>query len=165
MIFRLQISIFPTLLPSSQPYGFSTTVLLLPASAESFVQLDEASVFIAARRCERQFCTVKRPLSVEHFEIGRGATFIAKSGNADGFLQISHTILLAHSHLMKFFITDERVGNIPKGFLDRLLVCDESLFVFRLGQMQIPFQRASGKDRLTNPRAIRPDAQLRRHKV
>ncbi len=62
------------------------TILLLPASAERFVQLDEASVFIAPRGCKRQFCTVKRPLSVEHFEIGRCAAFVAKGGNADRLL-------------------------------------------------------------------------------
>src|SRR5580700_10598363 len=112
-------------------------VLLLPASAERLVELDEASVFVSPRGCERQFCPVKRPLSVEHFEIGRCAAFVAQGGNADGFLQISDTILLAHSHLMKLFVTDERVGNISESLLDRFSVCDESLLVFRLGQVQV----------------------------
>jgi hypothetical protein len=125
--------------------------LLLPAAAERFIQLHQASVFIAARSSKRQFCAVERALSIQHFEISRRAAFVAKRGNADGFLQISDTILLAHSHLMKFFITNQRIGNISKGLLDRLLVCDESLFVFRLSQMQVAFQRTSGENRLASP--------------
>jgi hypothetical protein len=39
--------------------GNSSTILLLPSSAERFIQLDEASVFIAARGGERQFCAVE----------------------------------------------------------------------------------------------------------
>jgi hypothetical protein len=73
------------------------TILLLPASAKRFIQLDQASVFIGPRRCERQFGAVKRPLSVEYFEVCRRAAFVAKRGNADGFLEISDTILLSHS--------------------------------------------------------------------
>ena len=132
--------------------------LLLPASAERFVHLDETSVFVAPRGCERQFCAVKRPLSIKDFEIGRCAAFIAKGGNADGFFQIGDTILLAYSHLMKFFVPDERVGNISKGSLDRLSVCDEILLVFRLGEMQVALQRTSREDRLAYLRAIGPDA-------
>jgi len=71
-------------------YWYWPTILLLPASAERFVQLDEASVFIAPRGCKRQFRTVKRPLSVEHFEIGRCAAFVAQGGNADRLLQVRH---------------------------------------------------------------------------
>src|SRR5580692_7501161 len=141
------------------------TILLLPASAERFVQLDEASVFIAPRGCKRQFRAVKRPLSVEHFEIGRCAAFVAKGGNADRLLQVRHCILLACPDLMKFFVTDERIGNISKGLLDRLSVCDQSLLVFRLSQMQIAFQRASRENRLAHLRAVRPQAKLCRHQV
>jgi Bacterial HORMA domain family 1 len=32
---------------------YESAILLLPASAERFIQLDEASVFVASRRCER----------------------------------------------------------------------------------------------------------------
>ncbi len=122
-------------------------------------------IFIAPRGCERQFCAVKRPLSVEYFEIGRCAAFVAKGGNADGFLQIGDRILLARPDLMKFLVTDERVRNVSKSVLDRFPVADQSLLVFGLSQMQIAFQRASGKDRLAHLRAIGPDAQLRRHEA
>src|ERR1700691_725285 len=140
-------------------------ILLLPASAERFVELDEASVFVPPRSRERQFCAVKRPLSIEHFEIGGCAAFVAKRGNADGFLQISDTILLAHSHLMKLFVTDERVGNVSESLLDRLSVCDESLLVFRLGQVQVALQRSSRADRLAYLRSIGQDAKLRSHEA
>ena len=53
------VVIFTIPAAASQPYktlGSScdwTTVLLLPASAERFVQLDEASVFVTPRGCKR----------------------------------------------------------------------------------------------------------------
>src|ERR1700683_1288811 len=98
--------------------------LLLPSAAERFIQLDQTSVFIASRAGERQFCAIKRPLPVEHFEIGGGAAFGAEGRNANGFLEIGDTFLLAHSHLMKLLVTDERVGNISKALLDHLPVGD-----------------------------------------
>jgi len=101
--------------------------------------LDEASVFIAPRGCERQFGTVERALSVEHFEIGRRYAFITKSGYADGFLQINNAILLAQSHLMKFFITYECIGDVSKRLLDGLLVRNESLLVFDSARRRLPF--------------------------
>jgi hypothetical protein len=134
------------------------TILLLPASAERFVQLDQAAIFISPGSCERQFGAVKRPLSVEYFEVCRRAALVAKRRNADGFLQIRHRVLLACPDLMKFFVTDKRVRDLSKSVLDRFPVADQSLLVLRLGQMQIPFQRASGKDWLVNLRAIGPDA-------
>ena len=85
------------------------TILLLPASAERFVQLDQAAIFISPGSCERQFGAVKRPLSVEYFEVCRRAAPIAKCGNADGFLQVGYRILLACPDLMKFLVPDERV--------------------------------------------------------
>src|SRR5580700_8256132 len=133
------------------------TILLLPASAECFVKLDEATVFISASCCQRQFGAVKRPLSVEHFEICRRAALVAKRGDADGFLQVGDRILLAGSDLMQFLVTDERIGNVAKCSLDRLSIPYESFSLLRLSQMQIPFQCASGKNRLAHLRAIGPD--------
>src|SRR5579863_284600 len=134
------------------------TILLLPASTQRFVELDQAAIFICAGSCQRQFGAVKRPLSVEYFEVCRRAALVAKGGNANGFLQISDTVLLPHSHLMKLFITDERIGNFSKSVLDRFPVADQSLLVFGLSQMQIPFERAPGEDWLANLRAVGPDA-------
>ena len=85
------------------------TILLLPASAERFVQLDQAAIFISPGSRERQFGAVKRPLSVEYFEVCRRAALVAKRGNTDGFLQIGDRILLACPDLMKFLVTDERI--------------------------------------------------------
>ena len=120
--------------------------------------MDEAAVFIAASCCERQFGAVKRPLSVEHFEVCRRAALVAKCGNANAFLQIGDRLLLSCPYLMKFFVTDKRVRDFSKSVLDRFPVADQSLLVLRLSQMQIPLQRASGKDRLAHLRAIGPDA-------
>src|SRR5579859_711297 len=78
----------------------------LPAAPESLIQLDQASIFISPRSCERQFRSVKRPLAVKNFEIGRRATLVAKRGDADSFLQIRNAILLACPYLMQFLVAD-----------------------------------------------------------
>src|SRR5579863_632642 len=106
-------------------------VLLLPASAQGLVELDEAAIFIAPRRRQRKFGTEERPLTIEHFQVGGRAASVPKGGNADGLLQIGHRILLASSNLMQFFVADESVGDFSKCALDRLSVADQSLLLFR----------------------------------
>src|SRR5260370_38104738 len=48
-------------------------LLLLPACAEGFLELDEAFVFVTAGRCERQFSRIERPLSIQKFKVGRSS--------------------------------------------------------------------------------------------
>jgi hypothetical protein len=111
----------------------------------------------------RHKATVVRP--APQGTSSRRAPRVAKVGNANRFLQIRYRLLLAGSDLMKFLVTDERVGDISKGLLDRLSVGDQSLLVFRLSQVQISPQCASRKDRLAYLRAIGPDAELCGHEA
>jgi hypothetical protein len=62
-------------------------------------------------------------------------------------------------------ITDKRVGHFAEGALNDLLIRDQSLPVFRLSQLQVSGKCAGREDRLSNLRAVRPDAELRGHKA
>ena len=53
---------------------------LLPAAAESAVELDQALELGAARLREREFGGEKRALAIENFEISCGPTFVAHIG-------------------------------------------------------------------------------------
>ena len=81
--------------PRKERFVARVSRLLLPASAQRFIELDQASIFVPAGRCERQFRRIKRALSVEHLEVCRRAALVAKRGDANGFLQVGYRILLA----------------------------------------------------------------------
>src|SRR5262249_5260822 len=82
---------------------------------------------------------------------------------AHGLAQVRDAVFLSQAHLMKFFVADERVGNIPEGTLNGLTVGDQRLPVFRLGQVEISLECTTGKDGLADMRSVGPDAELRAH--
>jgi hypothetical protein len=98
---------------------------LLPASAEGLVELNEASVFVAA-------------------------AFVAKRRDANRLLQIGYCILLSQSDLMEFFVPDQSVGDVAESALDRLPVGDQGLLVLGFGQSQISAECATCKDGLAH---------------
>src|SRR5258708_7098796 len=61
-------------------------LLLLPASAERPVKLNETLVLRAARPREREFSRKQRPLAVQDFEIRGGAARITQVRQANRFL-------------------------------------------------------------------------------
>jgi hypothetical protein len=70
---------------------------LLPASAERFVQLDEAAILIVSGACDRQFGSVKRPLPVETIRNGLPHSIsIGQQITAGGELGISEFTVKAH---------------------------------------------------------------------
>jgi len=89
-------------------------LLLLPACAEGFLELDEAFVFVTAGRCERQFSRIERPLSIQKFKVGRSSSRVTKRRDANRFLQIRHGVMLAHSHLMELLVTYQSIGNVSE---------------------------------------------------
>src|SRR5579864_2186932 len=89
---------------SSLPH--SVHGLLLPASAERPVELDQALVLGATRLRECEFGGKEGALAVQNFEICGGASLVAHVGQADRFLQIRDGFFLAHPDLMKFLIAD-----------------------------------------------------------
>ena len=107
--------------------------LLLPASAECPVKLHETLVFRAARLREREFSGKERPLAVQDFEIGGGASRVAQVGQTDGLLQVLDGILLANPDLVEFLVADQRIGYISERVLNRLPVSDQRLLMLRLG--------------------------------
>lgn len=106
---------------------------MLPASAERFIELDETLIFIAPNLRERQFGLEERPLPIQHLEIGRNSSLVARNGEADGLLQVCNGNLLENPDLMEFLVANQRIGHITKGLLDGLLVSNQGLLVKRFG--------------------------------
>ena len=57
--------------------------LSLPPVPKCPVELHETLIFVASRLRQREFRGEKRPLAVQHFEIGRGTALVARDGEAD----------------------------------------------------------------------------------
>src|SRR3954452_958646 len=79
-----------------------STRSLLPPSPQCPIQLDQAAKFVASCARQGKFCSVKRSLAVQHFQVIRSSSIVAKSGDVMRLLQVSDRILLANSYLMEF---------------------------------------------------------------
>src|SRR3954468_19954888 len=108
-----------------------STRSLLPPSPQCPIQLDQAAKFVASCARQRKFGSVKRSLAVQHFQVSRSSSLVAKGGDANRLLQVSNRILLANSYLMELVISDQRVRNVAERSLDRLSINDEGLCVLR----------------------------------
>ena len=103
---------------------------------------------------------VQRPLSIQHFKVGRGSSLVAKGRDADSFLQVGNSLLLANAHFMELFIPDQRVGNLAESTLDGLSVEEERLLILGLGESQVSTKGSACEDRLAYLGAIRPGTSL-----
>src|SRR6267143_5770049 len=102
---------------------------LLPASAECPVKLHKTLVLNATRFREGEFRGKERALAVQDFEISGGASLVTHFGQANGFLQVLDSVLLANSDLMQFLVADQSIGYVPEGALNRLPVSDQGGFM------------------------------------
>lgn len=66
--------------------GHRPATSVLPPASQRSIQLHQAAIFVPSRTCERKFGGVKRPLAVQHFQVGRRAPLIAKGRDANRFL-------------------------------------------------------------------------------
>src|ERR1700687_2373751 len=137
--------------------------LLLPASAECPVKLHETLVLSAARLRECEFRGKERALAVQDFEISGGASLVTHFGQPNGFLQVLDRVLLANSDLMQFLVTDQRIGHVPEGALNRLPVSDQGGFMLRFRKPQISAKSSPRENGLAHLGAVRPDSDLRAH--
>src|SRR6516225_2658058 len=139
-----------------------STRSLLPPSPQCPIQLDQAAKFVTSCARQRKFGRVERPLTIQDLQVSRSSSLIAKSRNANRLLEVSDRVLLANSNLTELVISNQRVRNVAERSLDRLLICDESLRVLRLGQVQISAKTTSSENGLNNLCAIGPGPDLRR---
>src|SRR4029077_13610528 len=99
-----------------------------------------------------------RPLAVQDFEIGSGASLVTQNGQAEGLPHITHSILPANTDVLEFFVADQCIGYIPKSTLDGLSIGNQRLLVLRLGNPQIAPQSSSSENRLAHLGAVRPNS-------
>src|SRR5580700_489623 len=139
--------------------------LLLPASAEGAVKLHETLVLGAARFRECEFSGKEGPLTVQDFEISGGSSCVAHLGKADRFLQVLNGILLSKPYLMKFLVSNQRIGYVAERALNRLPIRNQRLLMLRLGQAQISAKSSGRENGLAHLGAVRPDAKLGAHQA
>jgi hypothetical protein len=57
---------------------------------------------------------IERPLTVQHFEIGRRTSPVTHGVESNRLLQISYRLLLANPDLMEFLIADQRIRDVSE---------------------------------------------------
>jgi hypothetical protein len=72
---------------------------LLTAATECSRERYETLILVPSGLRESEFSGKERPLAVQHFEIGRGASLITHVRQPDGLLQVRDAILLTKSDL------------------------------------------------------------------
>src|ERR1700731_3092405 len=117
-------------------------LLLPPSPSQRLIELDKTAVFVTAGFSKSQFRRIKGTLAIENFEVGGCATLVTNLGEAHGFFQVCHGLLLARSHFVMCLVADQRVGDITKCSLNGLPIFNESLLIFRFRQAQVAAQRA-----------------------
>src|ERR1700687_1013372 len=96
--------------------------LLLPAAAESLINLYQGEEFIEPGLRQAEFCGEIVCLVREHFEVACGAALVALAGKLRRILGGVGEEFLLRAELLIFPVADERVGNAAEGALNRLLV-------------------------------------------
>ena len=89
----------------------------------------------AARAGLRQtdFCREELTLRIQHVQVTGHAVLVPKRGEVHGLLRSDHQFLLLETRLPRLLVDYQRIFHLTDGFLDRLLILDESFFLARLG--------------------------------
>src|SRR5260370_24201586 len=105
-----------------------------PSPAQSLVQLYKALIFVATILGQRKFGVKQRTLRVEDLEIRGDTATVALQRSVHRFLKVMDRDLLRHAYAVKFVISDQRIGDITEGSLDRFFVGDQVLPLLTFGE-------------------------------
>src|SRR5579871_3047691 len=129
------------------PFSFNRT-LLIPASAQRLVQLDNAQQFVQANLRETQLRLEQIAVGVEGVELRIDAALITHIRQPLPILQRGDQRLLFLAALADALVRDQRVRNVCERRLNRFLILDERSFALRLREFYARLQRSRGEDRL-----------------
>src|SRR6185437_5360710 len=140
--------------------------LLLPTAAKRPIKLHIIEHLVQFGLRQGEFGRVVARVRVQDFQIARCSASISQIGEAAGVLRRFRERILLLAKILVLRVSDERVRDLPKRLLNRLLVYERRLLLLCLGQAYIAFQGSSGKERLRElpceaPRTRRPRKQLR----
>ncbi len=98
---------------------------LLPAAAESFVELHDAQQFAQTDLRQRQFRLEQIAVGIERVQLRVHAAAIAHIGEARAILQRGDQRLLLDAALARPLMRDQRVRNFGERGLNRLLILNQ----------------------------------------
>ena len=107
--------------------------LLLPAAAERLIDLHQGEEFVEACLRETQFSGEVVRFVGEDFQIIRGAGLVALAGKLRGVFRGMRQQFLLRAEFLVLLIGDERVGDVAKRALNRLLLGKQRFLLPRLG--------------------------------
>src|SRR5215475_12395713 len=98
------------------------THLLLPASAQSLIKLDQSEQFVASRLSQAQLGGEQIAVGVQRVELSVNAALIPQISQARAVLQGGHKLFLLDANLLDLAVLDERVGDLAERVFDGLLI-------------------------------------------
>ena len=137
---------------------FCGSCLLLPAAAESLIELNECEQFVGLRLRKIKLGGKVVGLVGENLEITGDSAFVANIGKVRGTLGGGGKKLLLLAKFAEFAITDQRVGNFAEGLLDGLLIGKDSLLLLGFGKPNSGANFTSGKDGLSERAGNTPES-------
>ena len=134
----------------------STIYPLLPTSAERFIELNQALIFIVSRLSQRQFRLKQVAIGVESIEERVHPTFVAHICQLHPIAKRCDQILLFDAAFSHSLMCDQRVGHFRKSGFNRLLILDQGTLLLRFGQPNARAEAPGGENRLRDLRHEAP---------
>src|SRR5437899_1886054 len=89
-----------------------------------------------------------------------GSMYFMQGWPLHRFLKVMDRDLLRHAYAVKFVVSDQRIGDITEGSLDRFFVGDQLLPLLRFGESKITAQLTTLKDRLDDVCPVTPGGEI-----
>src|SRR5580658_1133730 len=133
-------------------------LLLLPASSQCLVQLNDGQQFIELCLHQREFRRKGVGFVGQDFQIPRDATVVPQVGKTRGVPGGSEKQFLLSAEFSRLAVSHQAVGNAAEGSLNRLLIGQDRRLLARLRETHLRAEPATGKDRLSQRSAETPCA-------